>query len=215
MSSKLSSKGPYQNRAMRQEDIAGGLAQHTKPGKLIVFSAPSGTGKSTIAKRVLSEIPNLGFSISATTRAMRPGEVEGREYYFLSKETFEKKIRDNAFIEYENFFGNLYGTLKEKTEEAIREGRNLLFDLDVKGAINIKQLYGEQAVLIFISPPSMQALEARLRERQEPDGEIRTRLARAGFELSFANQFDYNVVNDDLEKAISEIKALILSAIQN
>ncbi|NTW48630.1 MAG: guanylate kinase [Chlorobiales bacterium] len=206
---------PHRNRAISREDTAGGSAQHIKPGKLIVFSAPSGTGKSTIAKRILSEIPNLGFSISATTRAMRPGEADGREYYFLSKEIFEKKIQDNAFIEYENFFGNFYGTLKDKTEDAIREGRNLLFDLDVKGAISLKHLYGNQAVLIFISPPSMAALKARLTERRESDDEIKTRLARAEFELSFASQFDHNVINDDLEKAVAEVKQLILTAIQN
>lgn len=200
---------------MNQNSVAGGSAQHVKSGKLIVFSAPSGTGKSTIAKRILSEIPNLGFSISATTRAMRPGEVDGREYYFLSKETFGKKIQEDAFIEHEAFFGNSYGTLKDKTEDAIREGRNLLFDLDVKGAINLKRLYGKQAVLIFISPPSMDALKTRLTERKESEAEIEKRLARAEFELSFADQFDYNVVNDDLEKAIAEIKELIQTAIQN
>ncbi|ACF13378.1 Guanylate kinase [Chloroherpeton thalassium ATCC 35110] len=191
------------------------MEKGTTLGKLIVFSAPSGAGKSTIANRILAEVPNLYFSVSATTRKMRPGEQEGHEYFFLSKEEFEQKIAEKRFIEYEQFFGNYYGTLKDKTDERLEKGENLLFDLDVKGAVNLKKLYGEHAVLIFIKPPSLEALKERLLKRSSDSiAEIENRLERAAFELSFANQFDFEIVNDELETAIQSIKAFILKSIQ-
>ncbi len=181
-----------------------------KPGTLIVFSAPSGTGKSTIANRVLERIGGLGFSVSATTRARREGEVEGIDYYYLSKEAFEEKIRNGGFIEYEYFFGSYYGTLFDKTETAIADGRYLLFDLDVKGALSLKERFPENSLLIFIKPPSLEELAKRLQLREsENEHSLKERLDRADFELSQANRFDRVVVNDDLDRAVEEVTTVI------
>jgi len=179
-------------------------------GKLIVFSAPSGTGKSTIAQAVLHEFSNLKFSISATTRKIRQGEQEGREYYFLTEDAFKEKIFSNSFIEYENFFGNYYGTLKDKTNELLSTGQNILMDLDVKGALNVKKIYKSGALLIFIKPPTLEALKSRLIKRgSDSDSQIQQRLKRAEYEMSFADQYDEIVINDDIDIAISTIKSLI------
>ena len=179
-------------------------------GRLIVFSAPSGTGKSTVAKLVMERLGSLEFSVSATTRPMRPGERDGVDYHFLSRETFERKIAENGFIEHEFFFGNFYGTLLDKTTEAIEAGRNLLFDLDVKGALNLKRIFGERALLVFLKPPSMEELARRLQERKSESAEtLKTRLERAEMELSHADQFDFVVVNDDLGRAVDAVATRI------
>ena len=179
-------------------------------GRLIVFSAPSGTGKSTVAKLVMERLGSLEFSVSATTRPMRPGERDGIDYHFLSRETFEQKIAENGFIEHEFFFGNFYGTLLDKTTEAIEAGRNLLFDLDVKGALNLKRIFGERALLVFLKPPSMEELARRLQERKSESAEaLKTRLERAEMELSHADQFDFVVVNDDLGRAVDAVATRI------
>jgi guanylate kinase len=179
-------------------------------GRLIVFSAPSGTGKSTVAKLVMERLGSLEFSVSATTRPMRPGERDGVDYHFLSRETFERKIAENGFIEHEFFFGNFYGTLLDKTTEAIEAGRNLLFDLDVKGALNLKRIFGERALLVFLKPPSMEELARRLQERKSESAEaLKTRLERAEMELSHADQFDFVVVNDDLGRAVDAVVSRI------
>ena len=179
-------------------------------GRLIVFSAPSGTGKSTVAKLVMERVGSLEFSVSATTRPMRPGERDGVDYHFLSRETFERKIAENGFIEHEFFFGNFYGTLLDKTTEAIEAGRNLLFDLDVKGALNLKRIFGERALLVFLKPPSMEELARRLQERKSESAEaLKTRLERAEMELSHADQFDFVVVNDDLGRAVDAVASRI------
>ena len=179
-------------------------------GRLIVFSAPSGTGKSTVAKLVMERLGSLEFSVSATTRPMRPGERDGIDYHFLSRETFEQKIAENGFIEHEFFFGNFYGTLLDKTTEAIEAGRNLLFDLDVKGALNLKRIFGERALLVFLKPPSMEELARRLQERKSESAEaLKTRLERAEMELSHADQFDFVVVNDDLGRAVDAVASRI------
>jgi len=179
-------------------------------GKLIVFAAPSGTGKSTIAKHVLETVPNLSFSVSATTRPRRNGEEHGREYFFLSKAEFEQKIQHGDFIEYELFFDNYYGTLKGATDEILRCGKHLLLDLDVKGALNVKRLYDGRALLLFIKPPSFEILRERLMNRKSETAEaIQKRLERASYELSFAERFDKVVVNDDLERACSEVISII------
>jgi len=186
------------------------MAGEHKRGRLIVFSAPSGTGKSTIAKKILERIENLVFSVSATTRAMRDGEVQGVNYHFLTKDEFEEKILNGGFIEYEHFFGNYYGTLLGKTEEEMDAGRNLLFDLDVKGALNLKKLFGDEALLIFIRPPSLEVLRERLLGRESEDEEaLALRLERAEFELSQAQGFDLDVINDDLEEAVGTIEDAI------
>ncbi len=181
-----------------------------KPGKLIVFSAPSGTGKSTVAKLVLERIDNLEFSVSATTRQRREGEVEGKNYYYLQKKEFEDRIKSGGFIEYEQFFGNFYGTMLDKTVEAVNAGKNMLFDLDVKGALNLKQCFPDRSLLIFLKPPSLDELEKRLRGRKsEEDEALRERMERAAFELSFAHEFDLELVNDDLQRTVDEVVAAI------
>jgi guanylate kinase len=182
----------------------------SKKGKLIVFSAPSGTGKSTVARLVRERIGDLGFSVSATTRAMRPGEQDGVDYHFLDRETFEETVRAGGFIEHEFFFGNCYGTLLDKTLEAVDSGRHLLLDLDVKGALNLKRIFGDRALLVFLKPPSMEVLARRLegRSSEGPDA-LRIRLERASMELSYADQFDYVVVNDDLEVTVDAVTARI------
>lgn len=179
-------------------------------GKLIVFSAPSGTGKSTVAKHVLERIDGLEFSVSATTRPKREGEADGKNYFFLTKEVFEDKIRRGGFIEYEHFFGNFYGTLLDKTEEVVNAGRNMLFDLDVKGALNLKNRFPGNSLLLFLRPPDLEELKKRLQGRDsEDEGALKERLERAEFELSFAHQFDREVVNDDLNRAVEEVTAVI------
>jgi len=179
-------------------------------GRLVVFSAPSGTGKSTVARQVLDLIENLEFSVSATTRPKREGEQEGVAYYFLTREAFEAAIRTGGFIEHEFFFGNYYGTLLDKTLNAIEAGRHLLFDIDVKGALNIKRLFRERALLVFLKPPSMEVLKQRLEGRQsEGAAALQERLERAAMELDFADRFDVVVVNDDLERTVETVTARI------
>jgi guanylate kinase len=179
-------------------------------GKLIVFAAPSGTGKSTIAKAILEAFPNISFSVSATTRPIREGEQNGREYYFISKSEFEEKLQRGEFIEYSKHFDNYYGTLKSVAEHALSSGKHLLLDLDVHGSMAVKKLYGPRALLIFIKPPSLEVLRSRLMSRRTETPEaIQRRLERAEYELSFCNQFDAVVVNDSLQKAIDEVKSLI------
>ncbi len=183
---------------------------NTPQGKLIVFAAPSGTGKSTIAKAILEAFPNISFSVSATTRPIREGEQNGREYYFISKSEFEEKLKRGEFIEYSKHFDNYYGTLKSVAERALSSGKHLLLDLDVHGSMAVKKLYGPRALLIFIKPPSLEVLRSRLMSRRTETAEtIQRRLERAEYELSFCNQFDAVVVNDSLQKAIDEVKSLI------
>lgn len=185
-------------------------AVDTKAGKLIVFSAPSGTGKSTIAKRLLAETPNLFFSVSATTRPVRGGETDGVSYHFLSKPEFESKIASGAFIEYSEHFDNYYGTPKETTDAALHAGKHLLLDLDVNGALNVKRLYGKQSLLIFIKPPSLAVLRERLSGRKtESEESLKLRLERAEYEMSQSGRYDVAVVNDDLETAVSAVKAAV------
>ncbi|NTU96430.1 MAG: guanylate kinase [Chlorobiaceae bacterium] len=181
-----------------------------KKGKLVVFSAPSGTGKSTLAKIVLERIPGIVFSVSATTRKQREGEKDGVNYYFLSRDEFEEKISNDGFIEHEYFFGNHYGTLLDKTEEIIAAGKSILFDLDVKGALNLKKLFGREALLVFIKPPDLDVLEQRLKSRESENPEqLKARLERALFELGFAEKFDATVVNDNLDQAADALTVLI------
>ncbi len=172
-------------------------------GKLIIFSAPSGSGKTTLAKYVLSSIENIIFSISACSRKPREGEKNGVEYYFLSVEDFKRKIAENAFVEWEEVYHNhFYGTLFSEVEKSRNQGNHVLFDVDVIGGLNIKKKYRDEALAIFVKPPSVDVLTERLYSRSSDSAEaIKTRIEKAEHELSFQDQFDVIVVNDKLEKA--------------
>ena len=182
-------------------------------GKLIIFSAPSGSGKSTIINYLLTLILYLAFSISATSRAPRGTEQHGVEYYFLSAEEFKQRIANDEFLEYEEVYADrFYGTLKEPIEKQMAEGYNVVFDVDVVGGCNIKKYYGDRALSVFIQPPSIEELRKRLVGRATDAPEvIESRIAKAEFELGFAEKFDVVVINDELEKA----KADALATIQN
>lgn len=181
-------------------------------GKLIVFSAPSGSGKTTIVKHLLSQ-KNLGldFSISATSRYQREGEIDGKDYYFISAEAFQQKIAENAFVEYEEVYkDNFYGTLKSEIQRIWDEGKHVIFDIDVIGGLNIKKQYPEQTLAIFVSPPSIEELEKRLRFRQtESDEKIQMRIDKAEKEIAEAPKFDVILKNHDLETAKKEAYILI------
>lgn len=174
-------------------------------GKLIIFSAPSGAGKSTIVQWLLREHPELklAFSISCTTREPRGTEKNGVDYIFLSPDEFKEKIKSDAFLEFEEVYENrFYGTLKSQVESQINKGQNVLFDVDVKGGCNIKNFYGQRALSLFIQPPSLKSLRERLENRQtDSAASIESRLAKAEYELTFAEQFDAIIVNDDLDTA--------------
>ena len=175
-------------------------------GKLIIFSAPSGSGKSTIINFLLKQQLNLAFSISATSRAPRGTEQHGVEYYFLSPEEFRQRIANDEFLEYEEVYENrFYGTLKAPIEKQLAEGVNVVFDVDVVGGCNIKKFYGERALSLFIQPPSIEELRNRLVGRATDAPEvIESRIAKAEYELGFANKFDVIIINDNLEKAQQE-----------
>lgn len=180
-----------------------------RKGKLFVFSAPSGTGKTTIIKSVLEHSPDLVFSISATTRARRFNEREGIDYFFLTEEAFKEKIENDEFIEWGKFFGYYYGTLKDFVFDKINSGKSVVLEVDVKGAINIKNVY-EDSILIFVSPPSMEELKNRLfNRRTESEEDFAKRIERAEMELNYRDKFDYNVYNYNLESAKSEVNGII------
>jgi guanylate kinase len=182
----------------------------TTHGKVIVLVAPSGAGKTTIAKRLLADYPTIKFSVSATTRPPRNDETDGEDYYFLTKEEFDKKIENNRFLEWESYSGNKYGTLRSEVDKMVESGYFPLLDIEVKGALNIQRLYGSDAISIFIEPPSMEVLKQRLSNRgSETDETLNKRLERAEMELKHADHFDYSVVNDDLETAYAEVKNII------
>ena len=182
-------------------------------GQLLIVSAPSGSGKSTIVHYLMDEHPEfrLAFSVSATSRPPRGTEQNGVEYYFLSPEEFRQHIEADDFLEYEEVYeGRFYGTLKSQVEEKLAAGLNVVFDVDVKGGINIKKYYGEKALSIFIQPPSIEVLRERLIGRATDEmAQIEQRLAKAEYEMSFAPQFDRIIVNDDLETAKQEAVALL------
>ena len=176
-------------------------------GKVIIFSAPSGSGKSTIIGRLMSHKElNMAFSISCTSRQPRGTERNGVEYFFLTPGEFRQKIADGEFLEYEEVYKDrYYGTLKSQVERQLEAGDNVVLDVDVKGACNIKQFYGDRALALFIQPPSIEELRRRLEGRGTDAPEvIEDRLARASFELTFARKFDKVIVNDDLDRAVNE-----------
>jgi guanylate kinase len=182
---------------------------------LFVLSAPSGAGKSTIAREIMRLFPSIKFSVSATTRARRQKEMEGRDYFFLTHEQFKSRIEAGDLIEWEEVFGNYYGTLKSQVDAAIAAGHHMIFDIDVKGGLSIKRIYGDLAVLIFIKPPGMDVLRERLERRGSDDAAgIETRLARANWELEQAPGFDYVVVNDDLKRSVPEVASIITDRLE-
>lgn len=182
-------------------------------GKLIIFSAPSGSGKSTLVNYLMEQHPELklAFSISCTSRAPRGKEQNGVEYFFLSPEEFKKKIANDEFLEYEEVYEDrFYGTLKSQVEVQSQAGQNVVFDVDVKGGVNIKKHYGSRALSVFIQPPSVEELRNRLVGRATDAPEvIEQRLNKAEYELSFADKFDRIVINDDLEKAKVDVYNVI------
>jgi guanylate kinase len=180
-------------------------------GKAIIFSAPSGSGKTTLVKHLLQSNPDLGFSISASTRDRRGrSEQHGKDYYFLTPEEFKKKIDNDEFIEWEEVYeGNYYGTLKSEIERIWNEGKNVIFDVDVKGGLNLKKYFGDKALAIFVKVPSLEILEERLKNRgTESHASLSQRLFKAKFEMTFQDKFDVVLVNADLDKSLAEAQRL-------
>ena len=180
-------------------------------GKALIFSAPSGSGKTTIVKHLLKTNPDLGFSISASTRDKRGRtEKNGQDYYFLSPVEFKKKIDNDEFVEWEEVYeGNFYGTLKSEVQRIWTAGKNVVFDVDVKGGLNLKKYFGAQALAIFVKVPSIEVLKERLHDRGTEDPEsLSRRLFKAQFEMSFQDQFDVVLVNENLDKSLAEAQRL-------
>lgn len=186
-------------------------------GKLVIISAPSGAGKTTIVNHLLGSGLNLSFSVSATTRPLRGNEENGKDYFFLSVEEFKKRIENNEFVEWEEVYKNLYyGTLKSELERIWANGQNVLFDVDVKGGITLKKIFGNKSIAIFIMPPSVEELENRLIKRATDTPEkIRIRVEKARQELELANQFDTVIVNHQLDKAKEEAVKILTSFLQS
>ena len=180
-------------------------------GKLIIVSAPSGAGKTTIVKHLLNSGLNLGFSVSVTNRPKRVNEVEGQDYYFVSTADFNQYITNGELLEWQEVYpGSFYGTLKKEVTRLLANDKNIIFDVDVVGGKNIKKEFSHRALAIFISPPSLEALGQRLRDRKtDPEETITRRLAKAEWEMGFAEGFDVIVINDDLEKAKAEATAKV------
>lgn len=181
-------------------------------GKLIVFSAPSGSGKTTIVRHLLAqEQLNLEFSISATSRAPRGDEKDGEDYYFMSLEQFKKHMKDDDFLEWEEVYrDNFYGTLKSEVDRIWALGKNVIFDIDVVGGLRIKRKFPEETLAVFVKPPSVEELKIRLKKREtESDDKINMRIAKASIEMATAPQFDHIIENDDLETALKEAEELV------
>lgn len=179
--------------------------------KAILFSAPSGSGKTTIIKRVMDYFDCFEFSISATSRNPRVGETDGVDYYFLDKDTFVKRVQAGDFLEWEEVYeGTWYGTLKSEIDRICEKGKIVIFDVDVNGGINLKKYFGEEALALFVMPPSIEVLEQRLRKRgTESEESIQKRLGRSAKELNEASKFDVTIVNDDLERAVEETRRVL------
>jgi guanylate kinase len=180
--------------------------------KLIIFSAPSGSGKTTVVKHLLEVMDQqLAFSVSATTRSPRPGELNGREYHFLQLDDFREKIKDGAFLEHEEVYaGILYGTLWSEVKKIWADGKAVVFDVDVKGGLNLKRQFGDQALAVFLRPPSVDVLMERLTKRStEVEHQLQERIAKANYELSFESQYDTVVVNDKLDVTFATCEKLV------
>ncbi len=182
-------------------------------GKLIILTAPSGAGKTTLVKHLLRVIPRLSFSVSATNRKMRSGEKDGKDYYFLSTETFQSYIREDKFVEWEEVYPKqYYGTLRSEIERLRSAGQHIIFDIDVKGALSLKQQFAQDALAVFVMPPSFEVLIERLKRRATEDEEsLRKRIEKASFEVSFQDEFDETLVNDQLEESLIRIEKIVNS----
>lgn len=193
------------------------MTHFNRKGKSIIFSAPSGAGKTTIVHYLLSQIKELEFSISACSREPRGNEVNGKDYYFIGVEGFKEKIKNNEFLEWEEVYkDNFYGTLTSELERVWEKGKVVIFDVDVIGGLNLKEKLGKDALSIFVQPPSIEALKERLKSRStETEEKINTRISKAEFELSFSNQFDYVLLNDELDRACKEVLNVVKEFIQS
>lgn len=188
-----------------------------KRGLLIIMSGPSGVGKGTIREELMKKDDlNLHYSVSMTTRGMRPGEVNGREYYFVSREEFDQNIKNDNLLEWAEFVGNRYGTPRDKVEQMRNDGKNVMLEIEVNGTAQVlNKVHDEGVISIFIAPPSLEELEKRLRGRgTESDEVIKSRVAKATQEFAFKDQYKYIVVNDDLLKAVDEVRQIILKAMK-
>jgi len=184
---------------------------YIQPGKLIIFSAPSGAGKTTIVHHIIKKFEEIEFSVSACSRKKRVGEKEGKDYYFLGVNGFKEKIKQNAFVEWQEVYENhFYGTLKSEIDRIWAKGHHVIFDVDVVGGLNLKKIYGEKALSIFVKAPSIKDLEDRLRVRDtETTESIARRMAKAEKEMGFAVEFDYILLNDDMHQALSDAEQLV------
>jgi len=183
--------------------------ENRRLGRFFSLSAPSGTGKTTLLKRLLAEFPEIGISISCTTRSPRPGEKDGRDYYFIDEKKFQQMVQESQFFEWEEVHGSFYGTPKQRLIERLREGKDTILDIDTRGALSIKREFPD-ACLIFLMPPSLTALEERLRVRRtEGEGSLRRRLEDARREIAEKDKFDYVIINDDLDKAYEELRQIV------
>lgn len=190
---------------------------YRKKGKLLIFSAPSGSGKTTIVRELLGKDLDLEFSISACSRPARKNEEDGRDYYFLSQDDFIQKIKNGEFVEWEEVYkDHFYGTLRGEVERIRNKGKHVVFDIDVQGGLNLKKTFGEEALAIFVMPPSVEELEKRLKRRSTDDPEkIRLRILKAESELKYAELFDRIIYNNDLEKAVKEAEEMVLDFIHS
>jgi guanylate kinase len=181
-----------------------------KQPRLVVVSAPSGGGKTTLCRMLLEKFPNLQKSVSTTTRPRRPNEVEGTHYHFVTAPEFQKKIDAGEFAEWAEVHGNRYGTSLKTIDQALKKGKHLLFDIDYQGAMSLRKAYGDRTLLLFILPPDMETLEKRLRERaSDPSHSIETRLQNAYNELGWSEKFDHRLVNDDLNRTFQELSRIV------
>ncbi len=192
------------------------MKTNTKVSKLIIISAPSGAGKSTIVNHLLKTFPELSFSVSATSRHMREGETNGKEYYFVTVEEFQLMIETNQLLEWQEVYPqSYYGTPRSEIERINKLGQTPVFDLDVVGGVNVKRMYGSQALSIFIKPPSFEILEQRLRARAtDTEQSLQKRLSKVRYELTFEDKFDCVVINDVLEHALASAESLVKQFLQ-